>query len=136
MESQPEVALVIFSFEHPWHPFRRKGYDANLASNELWHNTETNAGALICPMGDRRPEFIIAKSGLDYLHNAKKEGRITEGYVVLVKWTDRERIVVSVIPVDEEVAALKNTTPNQGRGLYGPYYWVEEDGTSGDDVPF
>jgi hypothetical protein len=132
-----EEPKMSFSFEDPnWRPFPRRGYDANLASNELWHNISTKAGALICPRGDRRPEFIVAKSGLDHLRNAKRDGKITEGYVVLVEWTDTGRVIASVTPVDDAIATLKNVTPNQGRGLYGPYYWLTADGISADETPF
>jgi hypothetical protein len=137
MDIQSKIESA-FSFNDPaWHPFPRKVHsELNLASNELWHNTDTKAGALICPLGDRRPEFIVSKAGLDYLHDAKQKGKITEGYVVLSRWTDAGREVAKVTLVADIVSALKDIMPNQGRGLYGPFYWLQADGTSSDQAPF
>ena len=138
MNVQHSQIETTFSFDDPnWRPFPRNVQrDLNLASNELWFNSDTKAGALICPLADRYPDFICSKSGLDYLHNAKQDGKITEGYVVLARWNDAGRIVVRVTPIDDVVAALKGITPNQGKGSYGPFYWLKRDGASADEAPF
>src|SRR6476620_11764046 len=91
------------------------------------------AVGIICPLADKYPEFICCKAGLDYLHNAKLQGKITEGYVVLSHWNDAGRSVDSVTPVADVVAKLKGTTPNQGRGRFGPFYWLTADGSSSDE---
>jgi hypothetical protein len=115
-----------FSFSDPnWRQVARGPLDAlRITPNELWFNASTNAGALIVRQSGQWPEYALGQAGLDYVHNAEREGRIREGITVQVQ---RDGIVGTIKSVTKMVADLNGRPPRDGP--FGPYWWINADGT-------
>jgi hypothetical protein len=63
-------------------------------------------------------DWALSQSALDYVAGALRDGRITEGYVVLAnKWS-----VVAHASAKEVLASIGDTEPNDGQ--WGPYFWL------------
>jgi hypothetical protein len=90
-------------------------------------------GALVVFQSMRGSDFAIGRNGLDYLANAKKEGRIEDGFVVLVNGSDTNLEFVNAATV-EEVETILQDRPAY-RGKWGSFSWVS-DFKSDDSVPF
>ncbi len=139
MNIQSRIENTAFSFDNSaWRLFPKKKRDQlGLASNELWANTETKVGALVCPKATKYPEHALSASGLAYLADAVQSGKIPAGIIVLSRWDGTKRAVVAEIPVADMIAAVAGRTPRDGS--FGPYFWLNADGTPYDDdgeVPF
>jgi hypothetical protein len=116
-----------FNFTDPhWRPFPQEKLDAlGVTPNQLWANSSSTAGALVVKKSASYPEYALSKAGLDYLHAAEQAGKITSGYVVLVKWDTGKLVVVQIKPVAEVVAGLAGIPPRDGP--FGPYWWLNAD---------
>jgi hypothetical protein len=81
----------------------------------------------------KRGDFGINKNGLDYIKDAKSDGRIKEAYVVKVHQNGSNgQQVVEAMTIDEAEAALGNVAPMPGE--YGEYWWLPRPDSS--KVPF
>jgi hypothetical protein len=115
-----------FSFGDPnWRPIAKETVDKlHVTPNELWFNGTTKAGALVVKQSGQYAEYAFSKAGLDYVHKAELEGRISAGITVQVQ---RDGIVGTIKPVTKMVADLNGRPPRDGP--FGPYWWINADGT-------
>jgi hypothetical protein len=127
-----------FDFEDiSWRLFPRKTREKlNLASNELRWNEATKSGALIAGQGSKYDAYLVSKTGLDYLSDAVRHGKIPDGIVVLPKNEGPRRLPEKVMPLAEVLATVEGVEPRHGP--YGPYFLLRPDGTSYDldEAPF
>jgi hypothetical protein len=108
--------------------------------NQLWHNNNTNAGALVVTKSSKYEEYAVSKAGIDYMLAADRAQKVT-GYVVLLRWQEGKLTVVASKPIAAVAAALADIPPRDGP--FGPYWWVRADLTpdgarvlNDDDRPF
>ena len=115
--SNIEPNTPAFSFADPaWRPFpREKQRELNLASCELWQNSATKSGALVCRKANKYPQYPLSKSGLDYLLAAVRAGKLESGWVVLAGWEGSQRIPINILYVLDVVETLKDITPTKDR---------------------
>ena len=123
---------VAFDFSDArWHRFsQQRTQNLGVAPNELWSHAEAKLGALVV-RESKYPEFAVSKTGLEYLQTVVRDGKITDGFVVLARWNDE---ILAMKSVAEVAAALVKVPPRTGR--LGPYWWHHPDLVPCDQHPF
>jgi hypothetical protein len=73
--------------------------------------------------GGRGPDYALNEEALEYLLEAKKEGRITLAYVVLAQLAADGRLeFVAAEEADVVRERLRGVPPREGR--FGRYWWI------------
>ena len=92
--------------------------------NDLRYHQETQTGVLVVPQSKTWAEYAMSEAGLNYLHDAVRNGKIAAGVVVLV---DRRGEIVGCKPIADVAAMVQEVTPREGS--LGPYWWLNRDFT-------
>jgi hypothetical protein len=102
-----------------WRPYPPKILDKlGITPNKLYFNESTAVGVLAAKSSGKYAEYAVSKAGLDYLHSAVTEGRISEGWVVLhTGWS-----IEAKKPIGEVMALLEGVAPRTD-GAFGAYFW-------------
>jgi hypothetical protein len=144
--SEPKPKDTVFKLNDPsWRPYSPSVLNKyGITPNKLYYKESIAVGVLAARQSSTYAECAVSKGGIDYLHAAVVEGRISAGYLVLYN----NFVVLVEMPIAEVVKMLEGTPPRTD-GQWGPYYWFNFDGTpnvrqiSGggrpymdDDVPF
>jgi hypothetical protein len=93
----------------------------NIYPNALaWVDGHPRVGAIVVFQSES--DFALGKAGLDYVTQAKAEGRLDEAYVVLLRKLGNRYEYVNCAPV-EAVAKVVNEFPARA-GSWGEFWWL------------
>lgn len=93
----------------------------NIFPNRLaWVPEHPGVGALA--VFQSQEDFAIGKAGLDYILNAQRDGRIQEGYVLLLGKSGPPYVYVNSAPAAEVAEALAEEPLRDGK--WGAFRWV------------
>jgi hypothetical protein len=77
-------------------------------------------------------DFALGKAGLDYVVKAKAEGRIDEGYVLLLRKHGNQIEYVDSAPVEVAAKVVSEMSPRSGK--WGEFWWLPPG--IDEEVPF
>ena len=93
----------------------------NVHPNQLgWIDGNPRIGAVVVFQSES--DFALSKSGLEYVTNAKAEGRLDEAHVVFVRKLGNRFEFVNAAPA-EAVVQVVSELPLRN-GSWGPYWWL------------
>lgn len=106
-----------------WHQFSRQLTKMIGAfPNHLYSKEEGNLGAVVAFRG-AHASWAVNNAAIKYVHDAVREGRISQGYAILAEMNNPHH-VVSWKPIEDVVALLAGVSCRQGE--FGPYCWINK----------
>jgi hypothetical protein len=117
--------MLINLHDPRWRDFSpEKTRELGIAPNKLFWNAVDKHGALVVQQNKRYAQYAVSQTGLKYLAAAQDEDRITSGFLILVRASLEP---VYETPILTFAATVAHVTPRDGQ--FGPYWWVNSDGT-------
>jgi hypothetical protein len=106
---EPKPKESVFKLNDPsWRPYSPSVLNKyGITPNKLFYKEATSVGVLAARQSSTYAECAVSKGGIDYLHAAVVEGRISAGYLVLYN----NFVVLAELPIAEVVKMLEGTPP-------------------------
>ena len=93
----------------------------NIFPNRLaWVPEQPSVGAIVAFQST--DDFAIGQESLSYIAKSLREGRIREGYVLLLRKQGTGYTLVRCATVEQVSVALAGRPPRDGK--WGPFWWV------------
>jgi hypothetical protein len=111
--------------------------DPQVHPNKLGTLEVENGTVGVVVVAQSETDFALSKSALDRVLSALREGRIVQGFLILVRRVEKSHPpqFVNAMPVEEVAAIVSNMAERNGN--YGPYWWLTENiKPPGSNEPF